>query len=394
MKNIVRLTLLGVLCSAMMANPYISTADSGAPKPPKAAATTQPKAIATPIIKVDDKKAIMNVVSSYIDALKAKDSKAALGLIDSKTVVWYQQALDYALTAKRSALKNIPLIQRIIVLRLRNEFPKADLLEMDGAAVFGKGIELGWIDSNSVATLKIANVKVSGNQGQASTQSAPSVYVLNFVKESGEWRLSFTRLLTLLEPEVKKFVKSSGQSEDEFIARVIGASSGNTYDEAIFDGPLAEVTPVDTQSGEAQTLQDDEARVSIVVSSGWRKVTNMNDAAIVQAANASQEKYMMVISDDKDIVDNFDAFISTILDGLPNRLKNVKIDKPVRLKINGLPAVQYKVNGQISSLNLTYLFNFVEGEKAYYQILLWTLQDRYVKHESDFKTVASSFREE
>ncbi len=399
--KLVRFGVLMVLCAACVGfglNMQWAAASGSTPARPVLVAIATPKAKSTVAVSLspattDDKKAIQDTFAKYVAALKAKDSATAMALIDSKSIAWYQGALDAALNANRTKLKALSLLQRLVALRLRNEFPKNELEAMTGESVYKYGVQVGWIDSNSVSAFKIATIKITGNQAQASLQQAPQIYLLAFSKESGRWKLSFAKLLTLLEPEVKKIIRTSGSAEDDFIKSVIEASASNVFDKAIFDGPLDAVTPIEKPSGDTLTLQDSDKTVSITLLKDWRSVNNLNESAIVQAANGKEEKYLLIIRDSKEIVDDLDAYAKVILDRLPDRAKDVTVGSPVKLKINGLPAIQYKVDGTVGGLAITFLFTFVEGDSHYYQIMQWTLTRLYATHQKELKDIAQTIRE-
>jgi hypothetical protein len=76
------------------------------------------------------------------------------------------------------------------------------------------------------------------------------------------------------------------------------------------------------------------------------------------------------------------------------KLKDATVSEPVKLEIGGRPAFQYTLSGSTEGKNLGYLVTFVEGPKAFHEIINWTLKSEFAAKQPGFAKVASTFKED
>jgi hypothetical protein len=66
---------------------------------------------------------------------------------------------------------------------------------------------------------------------------------------------------------------------------------------------------------------------------------------------------------------------------------------PTSITIDGNPALQYEVRGEIKGLNVVYLHTTVESPNNFHQIVAWTLQTTYDAKKDVLQDVVQSFKE-
>jgi hypothetical protein len=66
---------------------------------------------------------------------------------------------------------------------------------------------------------------------------------------------------------------------------------------------------------------------------------------------------------------------------------------PTSLTINGNPAIQYEVRGEIKNINVVYLHTTVDTPQHFQQIVAWTLQSTYDDKKDILQNVVESFKE-
>src|SRR5688572_1907028 len=87
---------------------------------------------------------------------------------------------------------------------------------------------------------------------------------------------------------------------------------------------------------EPTTLTSTDGRVQIVVPGGWSVNKNLNDVAIIQAANTISETYVIVIAESKvDFEDGTDLkqFGSMAIAGLTGNVTDPSAKEPVGLQV-------------------------------------------------------------
>lgn len=145
-----------------------------------------------------------------------------------------------------------------------------------------------------------------------------------------------------------------------------------------------------------QTMVSSDAKCQITVPGSWRKQTGLHDDAIIQAANPLSELYVIVIPDNK--VDfgksaNLDFITKLVRDNLNQTVTAPVISEPVATTINGLPAKQFEVSGEVENIKIKYIYAVIDAPQNYYQVIGWTLTSRYETNKGKLMEVINSFQE-
>ena len=172
---------------------------------------------------------------AYRSALLNRDGERAAQSVTKSTLVKYEEYRGLALTGDETTVKGLSLVHRLTVLMTRHRVALSDLQNMDGRALFQHGVEQGWISQASVAQVELGDIAVSGNTASAEAGSAgEQVGRFVFVKEQDRWKLDLTKLITASEPALQAAVAQQRVSENEFLFRVIGATTGRTVTDTIW----------------------------------------------------------------------------------------------------------------------------------------------------------------
>ena len=156
-------------------------------------------------------------------------------------------------------------------------------------------------------------------------------------------------------------------------------------------------TPVESTAPEitGTVMTSTNGATQITVPDDWDAMTDLNDVAIIQAANLAKEQYIIVIDDTKEdfadpnLAQYSDITAQLIVDGL----NAPEVDAPTELTINGYPALQKEIRGSIDNINVVYLHTSVETPSHFYQVLTWTLKSRFDQNRSVLQEVTNSLTE-
>ncbi|MGD1904889.1 MAG: hypothetical protein ACFB0C_02710 [Leptolyngbyaceae cyanobacterium] len=158
-----------------------------------------------------------------------------------------------------------------------------------------------------------------------------------------------------------------------------------------------DVEPAEPEAAEPEgtIVTSTNGTVQLTVPDDWQETDELNDVAILQAANPVDEKYVIVIDDTKeDFADaTLEQYAEITSEMFLDILTDPNVSEPVSLTINGNSALQQQVEGSIDNINVIYLQTNVETDTHFYQVLTWTLKSRFDEHESIFKAVTESFQE-
>lgn len=157
---------------------------------------------------------------------------------------------------------------------------------------------------------------------------------------------------------------------------------------------------------ETQTVKID-GRYQMDLPAHMTKATGLNDAASLQYQNAVKEFYAIVIDEPKAVLEqsifdnNLEGVYSNDLNGYAKLItegmkNNATLDSlpPLKLtKINGLEARTIDVTGKIQNIRAYWKVAYVEGKSHYYQIMVWTLEDKKEQFEAHMDAAINSFKE-
>lgn len=147
----------------------------------------------------------------------------------------------------------------------------------------------------------------------------------------------------------------------------------------------------------------------ITYPSNYVKTYDLNDTASLQIMNAVQEKFTIIIQDDREALDALKVIFNNneealtyyskeMIDGLDNN--NSKKISPIKnYKINDNDLSEISIEGQMKDeesnevINFFYLFTVIKTPTNYYQIVSWTRLENRNKYEEEFRNIAKSFKE-
>jgi hypothetical protein len=186
-----------------------------------------------------DTNAIRQCFSEYKDALLAEDGAKAVELVDGETIELYSRQLDWALKATPGETRALGLLDKLSVLRIRMEFSRQELLEMDGRELFVYGVDHGWIDPEGVKNNSLGKITVTQDSAtvQGLNQGKPTPINWVFTREGDAWKLNLLSILPAAETAFKMLIRESGQTEDEFLIEILSMLSEKRPDKSIWFPP-------------------------------------------------------------------------------------------------------------------------------------------------------------
>ncbi|MBK7129749.1 MAG: hypothetical protein IPM74_05420 [Crocinitomicaceae bacterium] len=124
---------------------------------------------------------------------------------------------------------------------------------------------------------------------------------------------------------------------------------------------------------------------------------------VEQVGTTVKEHYVIVLMETKEEIESYDLdeefdalsygeISSTSLgDGLDSF--EILTKNPEVVQVNGLDCVKYEMEGSMGEVNVYYRLGVFEGEKAFYQVLTWTLTEQKAEFKADMDKIINSFKE-
>ena len=185
-----------------------------------------------------DAKAVKATFKAYQTALLKRDGARAAAVMNRGTLDYYQRMRDLAVTGKADQVKKLPMLDKLMVIRMRHQIPLAQLEAMDGKAAFAYGVSKGWVGDN-VAKVGAGPVEITGDRASLTFMvgGEPTPAKLALQREDGAWRIDLVSLFELSGAGFKRLQEESGKSEDDFILELIGQLTAKPAPATIWNPP-------------------------------------------------------------------------------------------------------------------------------------------------------------
>jgi len=154
----------------------------------------------------------------------------------------------------------------------------------------------------------------------------------------------------------------------------------NSLQDQVFDQPTV--------------LENTDTGVQITVPRQWEAANRLRGDADIYATYPAQELHTSVVSEDEAVLNQFDLEDNAEQYRWLIEKELSDYDTSVRTgvdEVNGDPAVQYEIRGQVEGVPVVYLHTTVQGVDNYYQVVGWTSRDRYADNKDTLQEIIASF---
>lgn len=148
--------------------------------------------------------------------------------------------------------------------------------------------------------------------------------------------------------------------------------------------------------------------ISVEYPTNMKRSYDLNTDAMLQLSNQAQEKYCIVIQDEKESLESMQIVFGDANEAVEFYSKSLiesmidnssrKISKVSQRTVGTYKVAEVTIEGEIEDsegkiVKTFYLFSVVETPKFYYQILNWTTKANKSKFQDEFRTLVNSFKE-
>ena len=212
-----------------------------APAAPVAPApTTTPAPVAAVDAAPDAGAGVRAAFASYKAAAVGGDGAGAASFVDRTTVAYYDEALRRARRAPEAEVRGLSLVDRLVVLSIRQRIPVAMLRGLDGRRLVASGVREGWIGRQGTEHMELGEVSVKGDVAAAPVlvDGRPSEFAFRFRREPAGWRLDLTSVHPATERALEAAIAQSGVEADRFMETALQQATGRPVDPSIWSPPL------------------------------------------------------------------------------------------------------------------------------------------------------------
>lgn len=164
---------------------------------------------------------------NYKSAILNDKGEDAVNYLDANTIGYYSGILKLVKNANRNELSSLSLMDKLMVLIIRNKATKQEILSLDGKGLLVYAIKNWMVGKDSVMNNSIWEVSIDTDfaKGEMLVNGKKSWLYFQFHKETNSWKLDLTSIFPMSNAAIKKVADESGLSEDEFILSLIEYSS-------------------------------------------------------------------------------------------------------------------------------------------------------------------------
>jgi hypothetical protein len=186
----------------------------------------------------NDGEQIKECFSKYKSAILTKDGNKGIECVDSATINFYSTTLHKSIEFDSLQIENEPAIEKLTILKVRQNFPEDSIMQMDGTSLLKSLINKGLAGNSNIAKYELGNAKIDNDSAivEKIIEGKRTVFVFRFNKEKSVWRLSTfsAREHEIYNLGIQQSILKSKLSEHNFIIDFIETTSGMKLKENIW----------------------------------------------------------------------------------------------------------------------------------------------------------------
>lgn len=183
------------------------------------ASAEQPKEPERVVDVERDTQQIKECFENYKAGTQANDGQKVLQCVDQNTRDYYSKVLDWALTAKREEVEELPLMDRLAVLSARLVVPAEKLRTMTGGDLLAFTVDKGMISGQRANELSPGTVTFDGNSAKMGIvhNGRELEMGFDFHWENGGWKIDLTSAFPAAKFAIEFALRRSQMSENDLI---------------------------------------------------------------------------------------------------------------------------------------------------------------------------------
>lgn len=143
------------------------------------------------------------------------------------------------------------------------------------------------------------------------------------------------------------------------------------------------------------TVTSADEALEFEIPNSWSEESGLNEVAVLQAGDRSAEAYAVVIEDPREPFQNIDLgrFADTEMQELAAQVGLANLSGPTLVDAGEYEGLQYRLRGFFDSVEVVYLYTFIETPTRFIKVITWSLAERFDDNQPVLEQVAASVRE-
>jgi len=183
-----------------------------------------------------EKKLVQITFEKYKEYILNDNGVEAINYLDSRTKKYYNDILKDVISADSNRIEKLSLMDKMMVLIIRQRVSKEEILSMNGEKLLIYAINNGMVGKNRASKNGLRKIYVNKNFAKAEMEASDKknpIY-FHFYKEDGIWKIDLTALFNISNQAMKMVVEQSNQSENEYLLYLIELVSKKAIIETIW----------------------------------------------------------------------------------------------------------------------------------------------------------------
>lgn len=183
-----------------------------------------------------DNEGINECFNGYKAAILSKNGGEAIKFVDTRTLNYYTQMLEYAISINSTELQEKSFLDKLMILSLRHRATADELHNFTGETLFKWAVESGMIGKESVQNTSIGKIEMNGQTAKAQfiNNGQPTPFQYEFVKAEESWKIDLTSMFDISEKALLQMAKRQDMSQQEFIYFMLKMVTGKEVDPNIW----------------------------------------------------------------------------------------------------------------------------------------------------------------
>lgn len=179
---------------------------------------------------------IQKCFKAYKAAIIEGRGSDAAELVDNNTLDYYARMLEMSIYADSATVQEVSMIDKMTIFTTRHRIPKDTLLTMNGRTFFIYAINSGMVGKNSVVSLDLGEIDISGQfaKGQIVSAGQASPLSFDFNRENEEWKMDITSIFPASEMTLNQMLKQNGLEENEYIFQMLQFLTNRPVDDKLW----------------------------------------------------------------------------------------------------------------------------------------------------------------
>lgn len=183
--------------------------------------------IKTASAQSENANAIKSSFAKYNEAISAQNGNEAAKYLDNNTVAYYDKMISFIKTADSAKVAQLPLLDKLTVLTLRNKLTKDEIKSFDGKSLLAYSFTSGM---SKASGFDLGEITINANQAKAQILVANknSNEYVQFNREDGLWKIDLTSLFPLTEKSIKGMIQNNFAGDENKFCLMVANGMGGT----------------------------------------------------------------------------------------------------------------------------------------------------------------------